>query len=133
MWFILMILARESDFDLGETGRTEPLQRPWRGIQRGQFRFNVGHRWAGSVGLKDLGEPSPEHRKMTKATLALGRVDGGEEITRQNVFEKHGVSAERATGDDGGGLPDRGLQPPLGSGKNGERKVGQERLFGHTF
>ena len=49
-----------------------------------------------------------------------------------DVFGEHGVSAQRAAVDDGGGLPDCGLQPALGSGKDGERKVGQDRLFGHT-
>ena len=70
---------------------------------------------------------------MTEAALAQGWVDGSEEIARKNVFEKHGVSAQRAAGDDGRGLPDRSLQTAFGSGKDGERKVGQEWLFGHTL
>ena len=86
----------------------------------------------GGVGFKDLGEPCPEYRQMAEAALTLGRINGTEEIAGQEILEKNGVSAQRAAGNDRGGVPDRGLQPPLGSGKNGERKVGQERLFGHT-
>lgn len=86
----------------------------------------------GGVGFKDLGEPCPEYRQMAEAALTLGRINGTEEIAGQEIFEKNGVSAQRAADNDRGGMPDRGLQPPFGGGKNGERKVGQERLFGHT-
>ena len=70
---------------------------------------------------------------MAEAALAQCWVDGAEEIARQDVFEKDRVSAQRAAGDDGRGVPDRGLHPSPGVGKNSARKVGQERLFGHTF
>jgi hypothetical protein len=68
-----------------------------------------------------------------EAALALGGIDRFKECAGQDVFEKDGITAERAADDESGSLPDRGLQTTLGGGKNDERKVGQERLFGHTF
>ena len=88
---------------------------------------------AGGVCFEDLGEPRPENRQVAEAALAQGGINGTEEISRQDVFKQNCVSAQRAAGDDGRGLPDRGLQAALGSGKNSERKVGQKRLFGHTL
>jgi hypothetical protein len=88
---------------------------------------------AGGVCFQDLGKRRPENRQLAEAALAQGWVGGGEEIARKDVFEKHGVSAQLAAGDDGRGLPDRSLQTAFGSGKNVERKVGQEWLFGHSL
>ncbi len=74
---------------------------------------------AGGVGLKDLGQPGPEHRQMTKAALPFGGVDGGQEVARKDVIEEYRIPAQGAPADDGGGLADRGLQAALGSGENG--------------
>ena len=70
---------------------------------------------------------------MAEAALARCGVDGGEEVRRQDIGEKDGIAAEGTAGDDGRGVADRGLQAAPCGGKNGERKVGQERLFFHTF
>jgi hypothetical protein len=76
-----------------------------------------------SAGFKDLGEPGPENPKMAEAALAQGRI---------NSLGRMRVSAQRAAGNNGGKPTGRGLQTTFGDGKNHKRKVGQERLLGHT-
>jgi len=88
---------------------------------------------AGGVGFEDLCEPCPEDGQMAEAALARCGVDGGEEIRRQDIGEKDGITAEGTACDDGRSVADSGLQSAPCGGKNGERKVGQERLFFHTF
>lgn len=88
---------------------------------------------AGRVGFEDLGEPGPEDGYVAEAALALGGIDGGEEFTREHVFKQNGVTTEGTTGDDGRRAADCCLQAALCGGKYHQRKVGQERLFGHAF
>jgi hypothetical protein len=45
MGFILVILARESDFDLEKTSLTESRLRASTAMPDGEFYLNVGHRW----------------------------------------------------------------------------------------
>lgn len=88
---------------------------------------------ARGVGFEDLGEPGPEHRHMAEVALALGGVDGCEEITREELREEDRVAAQRAPGEERPRLANGSLQASPRGGKNGERKAGQERLFGHTL
>lgn len=88
---------------------------------------------ARGVGFEDLGEPSPEHGHMAEVALALGGIDGCEEITREEIGEEDRVAAQRAPGEERPRWANGSLQASPGGGKNSERKAGQERLFGHTL
>jgi len=63
---------------------------------------------AGGVGFEDLREPSPEDGQMAEAALARCGIDGGEEVRRQDIGEKDGITAEGTACDDGRGVADRG-------------------------
>ena len=88
---------------------------------------------AGGVRFKDLSQPCPKYREVAKAALASGWIDGLEEARCKDRFKEKGVAADRISDDTFTLRTKCSLNLTSRSGKNAQRKAGQEWFFFHTF